>query len=521
MSLSQEAEELLERIAYPENLGPGFEQHQIIETHISVVIIGASEVLKFKKAVSYPFVDHTAFEQRLQSASQEVILNRRLSRRVYLGLRFVLEDGSVSKLLEPDEVSAFLESRSVREVMVVMRRLPREKMLDHNLESQVIAPLSKVLASFHHQALLHRPEQKPPLVSVPATDNIKALKAHSGWSDPQTLALELVSANTVCFLQQQLDLIKEREEFVVDGHGDLRAEHICVEDDENFSIIDCLEFSPELRRVDILNDLAFLVMDLEHLGRSDLSDELIQEYQQYHEVDASLLSFYVAYRALVRAKIALLQGRDPGNYLGLACRHALGLDKPWLLLIAGPMGSGKSTLARFLAEGLGVPWIRSDEVRGELFGVGETEDYGQGKYSPEATSQTYAAVLEKAKNYLECSQPVIVDACFSQRQQRMAFLECADLFHIPVHVVMCQAPTEELLRRITKRQVQGQDISEARPELLAEQLSSFESGQGHLLDTTSPLPGQAREVLDLLVPGDMKQIGFTSWIDSVSLAEKC
>ncbi len=281
------------------------------------------------------------------------------------------------------------------------------------------------------------------------------------------------------------------EACVVEGHGDLRCEHVSLAGD-SITIIDCVEFSEGLRYVDVASDVGFLAMDLDRLGARGLSDDLVGAYREASgDADLPLLiPLYKVHRALVRAKVEGLTSRDAAiaperraaaadaarRYIALALDLARE-SRPAMIVVCGPSGSGKSTVARRLADRLGFEWLRSDEVRKRLAGVAPVErlsdSYATGAYSREFTEKTYAALLGEAAARLRDGAGVIVDATFAAPSYRAEALAIAERAHVPVLFVECTASHDEIVRRLTARARRADEISDADVATYLRQRSEF------------------------------------------------
>jgi predicted kinase len=289
-------------------------------------------------------------------------------------------------------------------------------------------------------------------------------------------------------------LLQQRKSdgYIRDCHGDLHLNNILLLDNEPL-LFDCIEFNPSLRIIDVISEIAFLMMDLEHRGRADLANLLLNRYlERTGDYGAlPLMPLYLGYRAMVRAKVAVLrlgqQGVDEderqaalhefGSYLELAEGYARA-GRPQLLLTHGLSGSGKTTLtAPLLAE----PWlvrIRSDIERKRLFGLkplaSSHSPAGGNIYTPEAGRRTYERLYELAAAALQGGYRVIVDATFLQREQRDRFRRLATTHHIPFTLLDFRADEALLRQRVSQRQAQGGDASEADTDVLQRQLASFQ-----------------------------------------------
>jgi predicted kinase len=311
-----------------------------------------------------------------------------------------------------------------------------------------------------------------------------------------------------------------------DGHGDLRAEHICLT--EPIAIFDCIEFNHRFRYGDVAADVAFLAMDLEGQGFADLSHAFVSAYVE-HSGDGALrnvLDFYKCYRAFVRAKVECFRMDDPvvtskdrrlaaraaSDYLLRAARYADALKRPWLLLCCGLMGSGKSVLAEALAPNLGLTVLRSDVIRKELAGMQPTTatrtPYGEGIYSPERSDATYTQLFKQAERLLSQGDSVLLDASFQHARHRTQAMQLAARAGVEFLVLECWCSEEELRRRLEARVAQGNSVSDGRWELLAQQRQAFEplfevSPPQHIkVDTTRASTLVAAEVMRQLEQRD-------------------
>jgi len=260
-------------------------------------------------------------------------------------------------------------------------------------------------------------------------------------------------------------------------HGDLHLANVVQRGDEALAF-DALEFAAELRWIDPLDDLAFLVMDLLANERRDLAFRLLDAYlQESGDFDGiPALRFFLVSRALVRAQVANLRHADgEGNgaalrYLRLAAALAFGRD-PRLAITCGLPGSGKTFVSQSLTETVGAIRVRSDVERKRLFGVAplqRSRDHAVGAiYGAEAGELTYARLLAVAREVLLAGWPIVVDAAFLRRAERLRFAALAASLAAPFAILHCHADTTVLRRRIEARRERGDDASEADVDVLA------------------------------------------------------
>jgi predicted kinase len=278
---------------------------------------------------------------------------------------------------------------------------------------------------------------------------------------------------------------------------------------------DCIEFNPEFRWIDVMSEIAFLVMDL--LDR-DLAAMAWRCLNRYLEISGDydgieVLRYYLVYRAMVRAKVALIHAhqnvtgstrRDEektfSHHLRLAERLALPAH-PALVLMHGLSGSGKTTASQALVEALGAVRVRSDIERKRICGLGadarSSSAVGSGIYDDNVSQRTYKCLAGVANLALRSGWRVIVDAASLRRQQRDAFRQIAHATAVPFVIVSCRAADDVLRERMAQRGAAGRDASEATAEVLEHQLvaqdalSAGESGDTIVIDETV---ADAREI---------------------------
>jgi hypothetical protein len=295
--------------------------------------------------------------------------------------------------------------------------------------------------------------------------------------------------------------------YVRECHGDLHLGNIALIGDEA-TPFDGIDFDPSLRNIDVMDEVAFLFMDLLHHQRIDLAYRFLNAYleQTGDYAGVELLDLYCTYRATVRAKVCAIranqsaheQSPDTANYLALA-RACLAPRRPRLLITHGLPGSGKSTFAQTAQERLGAIRLRSDVERKRLFGLSALANSrtGQDIYSAEATRRTYAHLQATARKLLSAGQSVIVDAAFLKESERKMFRDLAQELHTPFAIVSMQADDATLHERIRQRQALSNDASEADISVLAklktveEPISPPETPYTLVIPNDHPIPASA------------------------------
>jgi uncharacterized protein len=435
------------------------------ETHVAVVFLIGERAYKLKKPVSMGFLDFSTREARLAACRREVELNRRLAPDVYLG---------VADIIGPDGEPC--------DHFVVMRRMPDNRRLS-TLVGKIaltgtIRKLARLIATFHSGASTN--------AEISAEGSRDAIQARwqASFDQVRATARDIVGSGPIAEIERlTMEFLAGREAMfdkriaegrVIDGHGDLLADDIfCLDDGPR--VLDCLEFDDRLRRLDGLDDVAFLAMDLERLGAPDLARQFVHDYIEFtgDPAPVSLLHHYLAYRAFVRVKIACIR-HDQGEqtaaaqargYTEIALRH-LRAGRVRLVLVGGLPGTGKSTLATGLADHLGAVLLSADRIRKELADLSPVDDaaadYQQGIYSPEHTEHTYAELLRRAEMLLRLGESVVIDASWIQAAHRVAAAQVAGRTHSPVSALRCSAPAAVAAQRIAAR---GRNISDAGPQI--------------------------------------------------------
>ena len=455
-------------------LGAGEVPASTIETHTALLFAAGDLVLKIKKPVRFPFLDFSTREMRERACHREVELNRRLAPDVYLG---------VSDLLDPDG--------SAWEHAVVMRRMPPDRSLSHLAAAG--RPVAEVTAVAQQVAEFHRSAIRSPGIDAACTrdavrrlwtDNLVEIRAGTDIADRDVV--ERIEHLAMRFLAGRAALFDERiaSGMCCDGHGDLQAADIfCLDDGPR--ILDCIEFDDQYRYGDVAADVAFLVMDLERLGSPELGAAVVAAYEDAsgQRLPAQLLHHYIAYRALVRAKVTALRSRQASDapsravdlrsaseLLYLCARH-LEDAQVRVVVIGGLPGTGKTTLATGLARQLGATLLRSDVVRKELAGLPPDEparaDLDSGLYDRAHSDRTYAALVDRARCLIERGQSVVLDASWNDDAHRAPVRAAARSTSSELSELCCELPADLAAGRMRRRDEEGMDASDATPAIAA------------------------------------------------------
>jgi aminoglycoside phosphotransferase family enzyme/predicted kinase len=472
----------------------------VVETHVSRLVFLGERVYKIKKPVRFAFLDFSTVEARAEACMREVQLNRRLSPDVYLGVLDVV--GSDGRAVEH---------------MVEMRRMPPERRLATLVLQDAPDVADAVRAVAHRVAAFHAAAARGSAIDDDAThraveaawvENIDEVTPFAVGDDPvfEAAVLDDVRRLVVTWLDGREAVFDERLAggHAVDGHGDILAEDVfCLADGPR--ILDCIEFNDHLRHVDVWNDVAFLAMDLERLGRPDLATLLTDTYRELSADSAppGLVDVFIAYRALVRAKVAALRSRqtdgverdgsvEEARARLEQCHRHLRAAEVRLVLVGGLPGVGKSTLAAALADELDATVLSSDPTRRELLGIpvgsSAAADYREAAYDDDVTDATYGALLARAAIVLGRGGTVVLDASWVDAGRRAAARGVAGAAGAVLVELECTCPVDVATARMAARAEAGGLASDADAEVAARMAADADPWpEAHVIDTGGPL----------------------------------
>ena len=468
------------------------ESIDVIETHISIVVLAGAFAYKFKKPVALGFVDFSTLAARRHFCEEELRLNRRTARELYVGVVSVAGTAA-APVLDGDGPAI--------EYALKMRRFSQERLFDAMAWQRTLKPahvdaLAGVIAAFHSRIDRALPDARfgtPPEVLARATENFAqtTLLAQNPREHDNLAALADWTRRE--FARRDASIGRRlRQGFVRECHGDLHLGNIALIDDAPVPF-DCIEFNASFRWIDVMSEIAFLAMDLMAHGLHGQAwrclDRYLQESGDYAGVE--LLRFYLVYRAMVRAKIGLIRDRQMAigggvgpapvsafrGYLDLA-RGLSHREQPAIILMHGLSGSGKTTVAQVLLESSGAIRMRSDVERKRLHGLVAGDRRGAddavGLYAPAVSTATYRRLSILATGIVAAGWPVIIDAAFLRREDRDAFRELARRAAVPFVIVACGAGEATLRERVATRERAGVDASHAGNDELERQLATVE-----------------------------------------------
>jgi len=486
----------------------------LVETHISWVLLAGQYAYKLKKPLDLGFLDFSTAAKRRAACEEEVRLNRRLAPELYLG---------VVAIVGPPDAPRIGEEGPVLDSAVRMRRFDRSNELDRLLERGKLPPgriqeLAEIVARFHGAIDVAPPSSPwgmPAAILASCLDNFAQIAAleHDG---PDRARLAALRDWTLAAHARLASVFEQRrmQGFVRECHGDLHLANIVLHEGR-VVVFDCIEFNPRLRWIDVASEIAFTIMDLRHRGRRDYAQRFLDAYLvQTGDYDAlSVLTFYLVYRAMVRAKVAAIRAgqeaahpddvrRDEADFrahLGLA-EALIAPRDPGLVITHGVAGSGKSSTAAQLLERGDWVRLRSDVERKRLAGLpplaSSRSGLSEGLYAADATERTYARLADLAERVVRAGFPVIVDAAFLERDRRRAFHELAARLRVPFAILSTEASHDVLRARVASRAQGGADPSEATLPVLerqlaeAERLDAEEARHAVRVDTERPIVGR-------------------------------
>jgi aminoglycoside phosphotransferase family enzyme/predicted kinase len=415
---------------------------------VSYVFLTGDRALKLKKAVKFPYLDYSTVEKRRHFCEREVELNRRTAPGLYLGVEPVEIDGAVA------------------DWVVVMRRFDNATLFDKlEITPSIARDLADRIAAFHDAAEV-TPQYGGAAAMARLVDANKRDQENSGLDRAKIDAVHAAGRSALAAVAELLDA-RRADGRVRFGHGDLHLRNICLYEGKP-TLFDGIEFDDAIACVDVLYDLAFLLMDLEHRGRRDVANRVLNRYLARRDEIAGLaaMPLFLSCRAGIRAHT----NKDP-SYLDLAAGL---IESPPARLIAvgGLSGSGKSTVAEAIAPGIGrapgAVVLRSDVIRKRLLGADPEARLGPEGYTPEMSRRVYDAVREQAAVALGAGASVIADAVHARPEERDAIEAVARRAGVDFAGLWLEASPEVLASRVRGRE---NDASDATVEVVREQLS--------------------------------------------------
>ena len=458
---------------------------ELVQTHVSYVLLTGDFAYKLKKAVNFGFLDYSTLEKRKHFLEEEINMNSAIAPELYLevvpitlvGDRFVLGGEG-----EPIEYA------------LKMRQFPQENLFINLFEAgklsiEQMEELGKIVAQFHENAVTNdyiRSFGTVAKIREALDENYQQTQQYVGKVQTQQQLTE-TKAFTDSFFAERADLFQARIEHhkIKECHGDLHLKNICLWQDK-IQLFDRIEFNEPFRFVDVMYDVAFTVMDLDARGRKDFGNAFLNTYleQTGDWKGLQLLPLYLSRQAYVRAKVTSFLLDDPAipekvkqeasqtatDYYKQAWQYTQP-NQGKLILMSGLSGSGKTTVAKAIARKTGAIQIRSDAVRKHLAGISLDETGSNEIYTPEMNQKTYDRLLELGILLAKEGFSVILDAKYDRLALRQPVIAAAKSNHLSLQIVNCTAPMEVLRDRLNSR---NNDISDATADLLASQQAKAE-----------------------------------------------
>jgi aminoglycoside phosphotransferase family enzyme/predicted kinase len=460
---------------------------RLVETHISWVLLTGKYAYKIKKPVSFGFLDFSTLEQRHFFCREEIRLNRRLAANIYLEVVPITGTPGDPKMGGTGNIIEY----AVKMNQFSDGHLLSERAESDDLSVEEIDQIAYIVAEFHENI---------------EKENADSLYGDASdikhWFDENFDQIRPLLKEDYC--KQQLQRIqhwgneewssksalmqcRKQQGFVRECHGDLHLSNITLINGK-VTLFDCIEFNPKLRWIDVINEVAFLVIDLLYFGYESYAFRFLNRYLQYSGdyQGFRLVRYYLVYRAMVLAKVTLLRMEQClgseyeqafakfSAFMNLAERFTR-QDRAVLIITHGYSGSGKSTVAGQCAETMGAVLIRSDVERKRLFRYRAQDNTGSytdsGIYTDKVGIQTYQLLAGLVRFGIQEGFSVIVDATFLKNWQRELFRQVANELAVEFLILDCQAPDAELESRIRQR---TNDASEATVEVLRHQQQSAE-----------------------------------------------
>jgi len=465
-------------LANPENLGqPGPVER--LDTHISAIFLAGDRAFKLKRAVTLPFLDFSTLTQREAACRAELAVNSRTAPDLYLGLRTITRT--------PEGRLAFDGEGELQDWVIEMRRFDQAGLYDRlapSLKREEAEELADAIAAFHNSA-----EPKPDWGGADGLRHTIVTNAACFALDTPGLfpegEAEALTAASLDWLERLTPLLEDRRKagLVRLCHGDLHLRNIC-RIDGRATLFDAIEFNQDFACIDVLYDLAFLIMDLQARGLDQTASWVLNRYLEKRDELEGLaaLPLFLSLRAAIRAHVSATMARGAGDdpalraqaleYLHRA-RAYLSPPPPRLLAVGGFSGSGKSRLGRDLAPLLGgmagAVILRTDVLRKRLMGADPETRLGEEGYSPEMGRRTYQELYDRSAVLLKAGLTVIADAVFAKEEQRQGIEAVAGALGIPFEGLWLEASPEVMKARIAKRK---RNASDATVEVLERQLAA-------------------------------------------------
>lgn len=475
----------------------------LIQTHISYIVLTDNFVYKIKKPVDFGFLDFTTLEKRRHFLEEELRLNKRLTNDIYIEVLGIYRNDSGGFVFKED-----LDGVGIVDFALKMVRLSEDTILENLIKDNLVTPEMMELVTgrifFFHKDAPGDKDGDDHISSFGAVDKVRLnfedsfdqTESHIGYTITRE-RFDSLREKQKEFFDSHGDLFEERVKggFIRECHGDMHSENISIgrgKTEGVINIFDCIEFNERFRYIDVVSDLAFLLMDLDFLNRSDLSKLVEEKYFKLSRGDGAggrkLLKIYKAYRAYVRGKVEGLTARDKNigdalrqearlkaiRYFDLCEDYLSETKQPKCIITAGLSGSGKSHWARKIKDETNFVHLSSDVIRKELFHVAiDKENPDLSIYSKEASDKTYSELLGRALLEIIRGKSVIMDATFINEK---SFIECTTEMErsgAEVTAFLFTADDDTVKKRLEERYSGGDFVSDADWSVYLKQKEKF------------------------------------------------
>ncbi len=505
-------QELITALSDPNNYPHPVADIRVIETHISWVILTGEIAYKIKKPVNFGFLDFTSLESRKHYCYEELRLNQRLAPDIYQEVVAICGTPASPKLTAPELTTPEPESASTPfEYAVRMRQFDDSLRLDRLLQKSALTTahidaLSQQIAKFHLRvphASTDGPWGEPDTIWQVVSDNFAHTGEHldslNDWMELQQLAYQISQQ----FRSLSSKIVqRKREGNIRECHGDLHLANTTLLNNQ-VRLFDCIEFNLEFRWIDTICDLAFLLMDLEANQQHSFSSRCLNRYLEITgDYDGTqLLNFYKGYRAMVRAKVAVIGAtcdlQEYRRYIKLALSYA-NKPSPVLFLMHGVSGSGKSYLSQQLLERSDAIRIRSDVERKRLHREFSRKGENLELYGHEMNVHTYNHLKALTEKLLRVGESVIVDATFIRIRTRKNYLKMAQKLRIELRIIDCSCNPQLMQQRLETRKQEGADASDADLSVMLKQMESKQPLEDDELNYSYHIDTGAEKPIDAL-----------------------
>ncbi len=470
-------------LSRPETYSSRPEKVERIDTHGAMVFLAGDMAVKIKKPVHFPYMDFSTLEKRHVAIAREYEINAPHAPRLYRKIVPITRSHSGRLGLGGNG--------DVVEWALLMRRFGQNRLLSAMadagaLDREIMARLAKSVVRLHQGAAVNRRARFHEALKTRVRHNEQACREYPDLFDPARVNILFSRCHTL--LEQQAEMIRARvaQGHVRRCHGDLHLRNIVMLEDGP-TPFDAIEFDEKIATTDILDDLAFLLMDLVERKLQALANQVLNTWlgamnSTAHYEALALLPLYLSSRAGIRAKVMLPLMNQPGERKGKEARKdaisyfetagaLVAPSPPRLIGVGGLSGSGKTTLARLIAPFIGTApgavCLRSDVIRKRLMGVEETTRLPGSAYAPKITQRVYELILERASAALAAGHSVVADAVHARESERLALENLARKRGVPFHGLWLDAPEDILMQRVSARRG---DASDADRNVVARQL---------------------------------------------------